>query len=135
MSRREFPRKIRAAIILRATNADGVVCCEGCGLVLGKKPFEVDHILCEALVMDKSRPLTAEDGQLLGTDCCHKPKTADDIRRVRKSDRVRDRDSGAIVKASRLGRRGFPPPVPQHTATRKLSKELPPRRLSGEVVR
>lgn len=99
--RREFDRKTRAAIIHRATNADGHVVCEGCGFVLGKKPFEVDHTIPEALVMDKSRPLTAADGKLLGKACCHTPKTADDIRRIRKADRQRDRHTGAMRKTSR----------------------------------
>lgn len=123
--RREFSRKLRAAIILRATNADGQVCCEGCGLVLGRKPFQVDHTLPEALVMDKSRPLTAADGKLLGQECCHAPKTADDIRQVRKSDRQRDRHTGAMPRSAR----GFAKSPPQSRATTPLSKPLPPRRL------
>lgn len=131
MTRREFPRRIRAAIILRATNADGIVCCEGCGLVLGKKPFDVDHTLPEALVMDKSRPLTAEDGKLLGKACCHTPKTADDIRRVRKADRQRDRDTGASARAPSLRSRSFRPQPPQNSASRPLvDKPRPPRRIS-----
>lgn len=48
MPRLEFTRKVRAEIILRATNAVGIVTCEGGGLVLGKKPFEIDHTLPEA---------------------------------------------------------------------------------------
>ncbi|KRE07420.1 hypothetical protein ASE63_22230 [Bosea sp. Root381] len=99
--RREFSRKLRAEIVLRATNRDGFVCCEECGLVLGKKPYEVDHTTPEALVMDKTKPLTADDGKLLGKDCCHTPKTVDDIRRIRKADRQRDRHTGAIVKTAR----------------------------------
>lgn len=129
MTRREFPRRIRAAIILRATNADGIVTCEGCGLVLGKKPYEVDHTIPEALVMDKSRPLTASDGKLLGVQCCHTPKTAEDIRRIRKADRQRDKHTGASAKPSRLRSRGFEPPPPQNRATGKLNKALPPRRM------
>lgn len=126
--RREFSRKLRAAIILRATNADGQVCCEGCGLVLGKKPFQIDHTLAEALVMDKSRLLTAADGKLLGQECCHGPKTADDIRRVRKADRQRDRDTGASAKPPRFRSAGFVKAPPQRRATAPLVKPLPPRR-------
>ena len=99
--RREFPRKIKAQIILRATNERGQVVCEGCGLVLGKKRYEIDHRVPEALRLSDAKPLTAEDGKLLGRDCCHKPKTADDIRKIRKADRVRDRDTGAFPKAKR----------------------------------
>lgn len=119
--RREFPRKIRAAIVLRATNADGLICCEGCGLVLGRKPYEVDHTTPEALVMDKSKPLTADDGKLLGKACCHSPKTAEDIRRFRKADRQRDRHTGAMRKTAR--------PLPGSRASGWKQK------LSGEWVR
>jgi len=102
VNRREFSRKQRAEIILRATDSEGVVCCEGCGLRLGKKPFEVDHIVAEALIVDKSKPLTIEDGQLLGKACCHRGgKTASDIRAIRKSDRQRDKDSGAVLRPRR----------------------------------
>ncbi|HVI27484.1 hypothetical protein [Hansschlegelia sp.] len=100
--RREFSRKQRAEIILRSTDASGVICCEGCGLRLGRKPYEIDHIVAEALVVDKTKPLTIADGQLLGKECCHRGgKTADDVRRIRKSDRQRDRHTGAMKPASR----------------------------------
>lgn len=97
--RLEFTRKVRKQIVDRATNAAGLVTCEGCGLVLGKKPYEVDHILPEAF-RDHTRrePLTAADGQLLGRACCHAPKTATDIRNIREAQRRRDKDSGAYVR-------------------------------------
>lgn len=94
--RREFTRRQRAQIVLRATGPDGVITCEGCGLRLGHKPWQIDHTLPEELISDKSRELTIEDGRLLGQDCCHKPKTADDIRRIRKSDRQRDKHTRAM---------------------------------------
>ncbi len=95
MTRREFPRRIKAQIIMRATNARGLVTCEGCHLVLGKKEYEIDHTLPEALVMDKTRELTADDGKLLGKACCHDPKTVIDVGRIRKADRQRDKSTGA----------------------------------------
>jgi hypothetical protein len=101
--RREFTRKQKAQIVARATDPQtGRVRCEKCGLVLGLKPYQIDHILEEELVVDKSKPLTIEDGQLLGVDCCHKPKTAERIRMIRKSDRVRDRHTRASKKPSRM---------------------------------
>lgn len=100
MTRREFPRKIKAQIVLRAALPDGIIKCEGCGLVLGKKLYHIDHTLPEALAMDKSRPLTAADGKLLGYDCCHAPKTVDDVRQIRKSDRQRDKIGLGIKKPS-----------------------------------
>ena len=129
--RREFPRRIRAEIVFRATNAAGLLCCEGCGLVLGRKPYEVDHTLPEALVMDKSRKLTAADGKLLGKACCHAPKTADDTRRVRKADRQRDKDTGASARPpSRLKGPSFDRAPPQARATTPLAKPLPARRFT-----
>lgn len=100
--RREFSRKIRAQIVLRATNAKGQVVCEGCGLVLGKKPYEIDHTIPEAMQGDDAPALTAKGGKLLGRDCCHKGKTASDISTIRKSDRVRDKHSGAFKRPSRF---------------------------------
>lgn len=127
--RREFSRKIRAEIVLRATNADGVICCEGCGLPLGKKSYQIDHTIPEALVMDKSRKVTASDGKLLGQACCHGPKTADDIRQIRKADRQRDKHTGAFERKKWPKVLRSPAP-PQHRATAPLSKPLPPRRFT-----
>lgn len=121
MSRREFSRKQRAGIILRATDSEGIVCCEGCGLRLHRKPYEIDHIIAEALIMDKSVPLRIEDGQLLGKECCHRGgKTADDIRLIRKADRQRDRHTGAMLKSSN------PLPCGRHSPLKK--------KMDGSIV-
>lgn len=40
-----------------------------------RKPYHIDHTIADALQVDKSRKLTADDGKLLGVECCHKPKT------------------------------------------------------------
>ena len=121
MNRREFPRKIVAAILIRATDEHGRLVCEGCGGVLGKKRHHIDHTVAEALVIDKSKPLTADDGKLLGWECCHKPKTAIDVANIRKSDRQRDKHSGAFKRSAR------PLPCGRNSPFKKL--------FSGEVVR
>lgn len=59
MSRREFPKRIRLEIVHRAMNAKGQVVCEGCGLILAGKRYEIDHVIPEALVVDKTAVLTA----------------------------------------------------------------------------
>ncbi len=120
--RREFSRRLKAEIIMRSTNGDGLVCCEGCGLVLGKKAYEIDHTIPEALVMDKGAKLKASDGKLLGKACCHTPKTADDIRRIRKADRQRDKHTGASSRPSRLQSAGFAKAGPQRRATSPVIK-------------
>lgn len=94
MSRREFTNAVKAQIVARAMNAAGVVACENCGLVLGKKLYHIDHTIPDALAVDKSAPLTKEDGKLLGWDCCHKPKTAADLGQIAKSKRQERFDKG-----------------------------------------
>jgi hypothetical protein len=101
VQRREFKDKVRAAIVHRAMNAAGRIVCEGCGLVLGKKVYHIDHTIPEAMVVDKSRPLTAKDGKLLGWDCCHKPKTAVDLGDVAKVKRVAGKHNGSARRSRR----------------------------------
>ena len=86
MTRREFSRKVRAAIIARANGR-----CEACDAVLKPSEGEVDHILPCAL---GGKP-EAANGRLLCRQC-HAGKTATDIRQVRKADRQRDKGTGAI---------------------------------------
>lgn len=78
MKRLEFSKKVKIEIFRRA-GGPGNPCCEGCGLSLRNKPFEVDHTLecweMEDVQNGLRAPLTAEDGKLLGR-CCHAPKTA-----------------------------------------------------------
>jgi 5-methylcytosine-specific restriction protein A len=100
MSRREFPRKVRAAVFLRAAG-----CCEGegCGAKLKTGEGEVDHILADWLGGEP----TIDNARLL-CRVCHGTKTADDIRRIRKTERVRDKFTGAWPKSKRpLRSRGF----------------------------
>lgn len=87
MARREFSTAVYAQIVNRAMNANGHIVCEGCGLVLGKKPYHIDHTIADALVLDKSRALTAADGKLLGVKCCHAPKTKIDVRNIAEAKR------------------------------------------------
>lgn len=105
-NRQEFDRKTRAAIILRAT-INGVLCCEGCGLVLGKKPFQVDHTIPEGL-RSYDRKLTADDGRLLGQACCHKSKTDNDKAQIAKMRRQRDRHIGSIKPKGSIASRPKP---------------------------
>lgn len=99
--RREFPRPVKAAIVLRSLNERGQVTCEGCGLVLGKKPYHIDHTIPDAMYLDKSRPLTAADGKLLGKQCCHDPKTVKDIGDIAKVKRIEARHLGIKSATSR----------------------------------
>lgn len=103
MARREFTRNQREQIIERAKR-DGTICCEGCGLVLAGKPYEIDHIIAEALrpEADKQKPITIAEGQLLGKDCCHRGqngKTRQDVKAIAKGKRQYDRANGLKTKA------------------------------------
>lgn len=122
MSRREFSNRVRAEIVHRAMNGRGQVTCEGCGQVLALKAYEIDHKIAEALVVDKSKPLTADDGQLLGY-CCHRGedgKTAKDVRAIAKAKRREGKHFGFAPKISR--------PMPGSRAS-KFKK-----RMDGSVV-
>ena len=99
--RREFSPKVREEIVERSKNERGQICCEGCSLVLGSKPYHLDHTIPEALFLDKSRPLTAADGKLLGWACCHKPKTAIDQGDIAKVKRVGAKHDGYARRSSR----------------------------------
>jgi len=103
MARREFTRAVYAQIVHRATNSGGRIVCEGCGLVLGKKPWAVDHTTADGLQIDKSRKLTAADGKLLGKACCHDPKTfGEDIPAIAKAKRREAKNTGITRPAGLL---------------------------------
>jgi Fe-S-cluster-containing dehydrogenase component len=69
--RREFKKAVKVEIIKRAKKdcrpGSGVVGCEKCGLACVS--FEIHHLREDALEIDKSKPLTAEDGALWCKSC------------------------------------------------------------------
>jgi ribosomal protein L40E len=93
MSRREFPRPVRAAIILRATDAKGRVLCEQCGAECPTQAdYEVDHIVAEGMLTDEAAndnrpPLTATSGKLVCRKC-HDKKTRRDVFEIAKTKRL-----------------------------------------------
>ncbi len=114
MSRLEFTRKVRRAIIDRAAGK-----CEACGAILKKGGGEVDHILPAAL----GGSAEAANGRLI-CGVCHKAKTAVDVRRIRKADAQRDRATGAIVAKQKIRSAGF-----LKRAPRVQKPKLAPRAL------
>lgn len=112
MSRREFSRKTKAQAFQRANGN-----CEVCTARLMPGKFRYDHILPDVL---GGEPTLANcKVQCLA---CDAPKTADDIRRIRKSDRMRDRHTGALAKPSSLRGAGFPTRPAQARATTPVNK-------------
>lgn len=95
----EFSAKVRDQAIRRANGH-----CENkaCGLPFGNKRPEVDHILPCAL---GGKPVLANAQVLCAA--CHKAKTANDVRGIRKADRVRKANNGAKQTARPLKSRGF----------------------------
>lgn len=83
---------------------------------------QVDHILpCEL----GGQP-TVANGRLICVPC-HKEKTAADVRQIRKSDRQRDKFTGAMRKAPTLKGAGFQKRERERPKSTKL--QLPPARL------
>lgn len=92
MPRAEFPRKIKAQLALRAGGN-----CELCGAKLKVGEGEADHIVpCEL-----GGEATIDNGQWI-CRVCHREKTHGDVRAIRKSDRIRDKATGAMKKPSRF---------------------------------
>ncbi|OWV62535.1 hypothetical protein ATY75_11960 [Rhizobium sp. N122] len=135
MARREFTRNQREQIVERSKNDLGQICCERCKLVLAGKPYEIDHILAEALrpEADKQRKITIAEGQLLGKDCCHRGKdgkTNQDVKAIAKAKRVYNGANGLKASKQKIRSPGFP------KALKSLSREpkptLAPRPLYTE---
>jgi hypothetical protein len=120
MSRREFTKAVYGQIVKRALHPKHGICCEGCGLVLGAKPYNVDHTIADALQVDKTRKLTAEDGKLLGVQCCHKPKTVIDQGVIAKAKRVEESHLGMRQPAKKLRGPSFPKAARPEKASTKI---------------
>lgn len=130
MSRREFTKTVYALIVKRAMHPKHGICCEGCGQVLGKKKFHVDHTIPDALQVDKSRKLTVDDGKLLGVECCHAPKTKADVTVIAEAKRREAKFLGFARKATPIKSAPF---QKSEKAAKRVSKpELPRRPLYQE---
>lgn len=113
-ARREFTRAQKAEMLKRAMDGKGQIRCEGCGLNITGKVIEFDHIVAEALVLDKTVSLTSHDGRVLGRDCCHRVpggKTAQDCSDIAEAKRREARHLG-IRRSEQDRRKGFGRPVP-----------------------
>lgn len=129
MARREFSKTVYAQIVKRAMHPVHGIFCEGCGLILGKKPYNVDHIKPDGLEIDKTRNLTVDDGQLLGAECCHAPKTKIDVATIAQAKRREEKHLGMKRPKGAIKSAGFPKAA---KPTHPISKALPFRKLYQE---
>lgn len=108
MARREFSRKIKNEALRRAGMK-----CEATGPAFGFKEgqrcncslslgVQFDHILPDQLGGEP----TLENCQALCVQC-HKFKSRDDIKRIRKSDRQRDKGNGVVRPKGQIKSPGF----------------------------
>lgn len=112
----EFSRKVKAAAFLRSGGK-----CEMCGLAFKAGSAEYDHALPAAL---GGAPTLANCRAICQP--CHKAKTATDVRGIRKSDRQRDRASGAKTAKAKI-------PQPPKVEKQERRASLPPRQLYGDM--
>jgi hypothetical protein len=97
----EFTKAQKLEMFKRAGGPERL-CCEGCGIPLRGKRFDYDHSV-ECWERPDRDKLTAEDGKLLGWDCCHKAKTAKKAGERAHSNKVME----GVARARRKG-----PPIP-----------------------
>lgn len=128
MARREFTKPVKAEIVKRAMTPAGQIACEGCGPILGRKPYHIDHTIPDALIVEK-RKLTAEDGKLLGKECCHDPKTQkEDVPAIAKAKRREAKHLGITRPKASIQSRGF------DRKERVPKPSLPPRKIYTEMT-
>lgn len=71
IDRLEIPKRIKLLVFARAGGPDRV-CCEGCTLRLGGKPFQYHHLRAEwtqTAAISEREPITADDVKLLCIPC------------------------------------------------------------------
>lgn len=118
-SRREFPTKVRTAVIKRAMR-DNVVYCELCGGMA--KRFQIDHIIADA---HGGEPVI-ENAQLI-CEACFAVKNPKDTTIAAKLKRVEARHVGATRPKGQIRSPGFPPK--QEKPDRITKTPLPPKEL------
>lgn len=115
--RQEFTKAVRVARVKHATR-DGVLYCEGCGVMLKIGQFAFDHDNPDGLT---GQP-TFENCRVLCTAVCHVAKTRDDKGNIAEAKRR---------EAARLGVRNTPVRKIPYRKAAPVTRDklpLPPRR-------
>jgi 5-methylcytosine-specific restriction protein A len=113
MARREFPQKVKVAVVKRATK-DGVTYCEKCGAIA--KRWQIDHVIADAI---GGEPVI-ENAELI-CEPCFSVKNPQDTKLAAKVKRVEARALG-IRKPPTLKSPGFTPAPPQRKASTPMQK-------------
>ena len=117
MSRREFTKAIKVAVVKRAMR-DGVVYCESCGLPA--KRWQIDHRVADA---HGGKPVI-ENAQLI-CEPCFAIKNPQDTKIAAKLKRVEARHLGAHRPKAKIKSAGFP----QSSKPRIPKPQIAPRAL------
>lgn len=131
MSRKEFPARVRVAVIKRATKIVydvrgkelGVIFCEKCFAIA--KRFQIDHIDPDGLT---GKPVI--ENAMLICEPCYQIKNPLDTSIIAKAKRREAKDIGAKMPKPKIPNRGFPPGKP------KREKLPPPPRthVAGQPI-
>ena len=100
MTRREFPAKVRTAVIKRATRND-VAYCENCSAMA--KRFQIDHVRPDGLLGDP----TIENAMLI-CEACYREKNPKDASAIAQAKRREAKHVGADRPAGNIKSAGFP---------------------------
>lgn len=117
MTRQEFPKSVKVAVIKRATADNGVVYCESCGLPA--KKWQIDHVRADGLL---GKPVL-ENAELI-CEACYSVKNPDDTRKIARAKRREAKHIGAVSEpAIKIKSPGF-----AQSAKRRINPTpLPPR--------
>lgn len=122
--RTEFPKQVKVARLRHATK-DGVICCEGCGVMVKPGEFAFDHDRADGLL---GKPVF-ENCRVLCVSVCHSAKTKLDDEAIARAKRQEEVSLGIRSAPTRpMAKR---PPKPPKRAPRPA---LPPRQLYKKVT-
>ncbi len=124
MARREFPAKVRVAVIKRCTSTGGYVYCEKC--FLQAKKFQIDHVRPDGLLGEP----TMANAQLL-CEPCYSIKNPQDTSEIAYAKRREATHLGAKpAPAKPIQSAGFRPTQKARDRSKREPKQaLPPRQL------
>ncbi len=130
MTRREFPRSVKVAVVKRATR-ESVVYCEAC--CAQAKRWQIDHVRPDGLGGDPTL-----GNAMLICEACFSAKNPADTRAIAKAKRREARHIGVKTPpAVQIKSRGFTKAVrdPRAGKARIQRVQLPPRQMFKETTK